>query len=160
IRVMPGTAIRQVITIHRGEYNVLQPHEVDGLRHVLRLISIEPAARVARVDGTEPARTRTHGAHQHDGGRARVPALTDVRALRFFATRGETVLAHAALHSRKPLTRRRLRTQPGRLASERGRAAATAGLDAVADCRKALRSEVLFPAACLRKLGHDRDSLE
>ena len=101
VRVVLRAAVRQVVAIHRREHDVLEAHELDGVRDVLRLLGIEPAARVAGIHRAEAAGARAHRAHQHDGGRAGVPALADVRALRFLADRGEPMLAHDALHGRE-----------------------------------------------------------
>ena len=106
-----------------------------------RLVGIEPAARIAGIDGAEAAGARAHRAHQHDGGGAGVPALADVGALGFFAHGGEAVLAHGAAHEVVARAGRRRRLEPARLAG-RGWSRSQPSpprLLAVADRREALR---------------------
>ena len=91
---MRRAAVGQVVAIDRGEHHVLQLISCTVRRGVGRLLRIEPAARIAGVHGAEAAGARAHLAHQHDRGRAGVPAFTDVRALGFLAHRGEPMLAH------------------------------------------------------------------
>ena len=81
---------------------------------VLGLFGVEPAARIARVDRAETAGARAHGAHQHDGGGAGVPALADVRALGFLAHRREPVLVHDALDRAEARAHRQLRARSTR----------------------------------------------
>jgi hypothetical protein len=114
---------------------------------VLRLFSIKPAARIAGIDCAETAGARAHRAHQHDGRGARVPALTDVRALGFLAHGRQPVFAHRAAHEIVALTRCHLGLQPRRLAGQAVAIGVRARLNAVLDGGKALRRQVLLAAA-------------
>src|ERR1019366_1753755 len=122
-------------------------HQRDAGGDLLRLIGVEPAARVAGINGAEAAGTGAHRAHQHDGGGARVPALADIRTLRLLAYGGEAVPAHRAAHEIVALTCRRPGTQPVRLAAQGLPIGRGARLDAVLDGAKALRRQVLLAAA-------------
>src|SRR5689334_24123306 len=113
---MLRATVGQIITIHRRQHDVLELHELDAARGVLRFLGVEPASRIAGVYAAKTAGPRAHRAHQHDGGSARVPAFTDVRTLGFFANRRETVLGHDAFHRAEAGTHRQLRADPGRLA--------------------------------------------
>ena len=77
--VVPRPAVRQVVPVDGREDHVLEAHQLHGTGGVVRLLRVEPAPGIARVDGTEAARPRAHVAHEHDRGRAGVPALADVR---------------------------------------------------------------------------------
>ena len=94
IGVMARAAVGQVVAIDGRQHDVAKAHELDGARRVRDFVGIEPAARIARVDGAELARARADLAHQHDRRRAVVPALADVRADRFLADGREPMLAH------------------------------------------------------------------
>src|SRR5256885_11353162 len=108
-------AVGEVVTIDRGQHHVAEPHQLHGVRGVLGLVGVEPAVRIARVHGTEPAGARAHRAHQHDGRGARVPALTDVGTLRLLADRGEAVLPDERPDAGEGSAGRRLRLEPRRL---------------------------------------------
>ncbi len=115
-RIVRRAAVRQVVAIDRGQHHVFEPHELDRARHVLRLLGIEPAARIAGIDRTEAAGAGANRAHQHDGGGAGVPALADVRALRLLADRAQPVLAHDLLDRTECGAGGQRRAQPRRLA--------------------------------------------
>src|SRR5690606_24137755 len=142
--VVAGAAVGQVVAVDRRQHDVLQVHELDGPRRVLGLVGVEPAARVARVDGAELTRARADVAHQHDRGRAVRPALADVRAHRLLADGREPVRAHRGAQLLVALARRDARLEPRRLRRARPRAAVGAVLDAVADGREALLGAVLL----------------
>src|SRR5688500_575428 len=91
---MRRAAVIEIVAVDGGAHDVPESHQLHAARDVRGLFEIEPAAWIAGVDRAEAAGARAHRAHQHDGGRARVPAFADVRALRLFAYGGETVLAH------------------------------------------------------------------
>src|SRR3546814_2517105 len=81
--IMPRSAIGEVIAVDRRKYDVLEPHQLDGLGDIFGFERIEPAMRVARADRAELAGARTHRAHQHERRRAPPPAFGDVRTLGF-----------------------------------------------------------------------------
>ena len=154
-------AVGKIVAIDRGQHDVLQAHQLHGPGAVRGLVGIEPATRIAGVDGAEAASTRAHRAHQHQRRGARIPALADVRTLGLFAHGGKTVLAHGGAHSVERLARRHGRAQPLRLATDRQGARSGRGLDAVLDRREALRGAVLVAAARLRlRCGYDRNAFE
>ena len=104
-RVMRRAAVRQVVPIDRREHHVLEPHELDRARHVLRLLGIEPPPRIAGVDRAEAAGPGAYGAHEHDGGGAGIPAFADVGALRLLADGAQPMIANDLF--RRPRRRHR-----------------------------------------------------
>ena len=110
--------IRQVVAIDRRQHDVLEAHQLHGARGVGGFVGVEPAARVAGVDGAETAGARAHLAHQHDRRGARVPALADVRALGFLAHGGEAMVAHGLLDGLEAGARRQRCPQPAGLAAD------------------------------------------
>ena len=146
-REVRGAAVGQVVAIHRRQHDVLELHQLHGARGIGRFVGIEPATRVAGIDGAEAAGARADLAHQHDRGGAGIPALADVRALRFLADRGEAVFAHGLLDRFEAATRRHRCPQPAGLAARRRhRRARRSGLDAVTDRRKPLGGLVFLAA--------------
>src|SRR5690606_36972447 len=105
-RVVAGAAVGQIVAVDGRQHDVFQAHELDGARRVLDLVRVEPAARVARVDGAELTRARADLAHEHDRGRAVRPALADVRAHRLLADGREPVRAHRRAQLLVALARR------------------------------------------------------
>ena len=110
--VVAGAAIRQIIPVDRSQHDVFELHQLDTAGGVLRLVRIQPAMRITGIDGAETAGAGANRAHEHDRGGARIPALTDVRALRLLADGGEAVLLHDAFDGLKARARRRLGPQP------------------------------------------------
>jgi hypothetical protein len=64
---------------------VLEPEPRDGLGHVRGLVGIDARLGLPAVDVAEAAVTGAGLAEDHERRRARIPALVDVRAARFFA---------------------------------------------------------------------------
>ena len=154
-REMRGAAVRQVVAIHRGQHDVAEAHQRNRARGVRGLVGVEPAARIAGVHRAEAAGARAHRAHEEERRRAGIPALADVRAMRFFADRAEAVLAHGLPQHLVARSGRERGTQPARLLARRERQRARALLDAVANRRKTLgRDEFL---ATLRGTRLDLD---
>ena len=60
VGVVARAAVGQIVAIDGRQHDVAKAHELDGARRVRDLVGIEPAARVARVDGAELARARAH----------------------------------------------------------------------------------------------------
>ena len=96
--VMSRTAVLQIVAIDRSEHDVLELHKRDAGGDIARLLGVQPAVRIAGIDGAEPAGTRADLAHHHDGGGAGIPTLADIRALGLFAHRGQAMLAHGLAH--------------------------------------------------------------
>jgi hypothetical protein len=59
-------------------------------------------------------------AEDHEGRGAVLPALADIRAVRFFADRMEVQIAHQVLQADVVLSTRRLHFEPGRLSVGKG----------------------------------------
>ena len=89
---MAGATVGQIVAIHGGQHDVLELHQLDAAGGVLRLVRIQPTMRIAGIDRAEAAGSRADRAHEHDGGRAGIPALTDVRALCLLAHGSQAVL--------------------------------------------------------------------
>ncbi len=94
LRDVRGTAVGQVVTVDTRQHDVIEsppaqtqssrlssvsPHNstslhwtrcayglVNGLRHLLRLITVQRCGRFARLDSAEAATARARVAHQHD----------------------------------------------------------------------------------------------
>ncbi|MNQ93149.1 hypothetical protein D3C85_1085990 [compost metagenome] len=111
-----GTAVAQIVAVHRGDDHVFQPHLLDGERQLLRLFGIQ-CQRAAVGHVAEGAAAGADGAHDHEGGRAVVEALRQVGAGGLFTYRVQLVLAQGALDMLDLLARRRqLDPHPVRLA--------------------------------------------
>jgi hypothetical protein len=145
--VVGGAAVRQIIAIDRGQHDVVELHQIDRACDILGFFGVEPAARVAGIDGTEPAGARADCSHEHDRRRARVPALADIRAFRLFADRAQAMLFDDFLDGRKSRAACEGRAQPRGFAARRGRCRRSGALDAVLDRGKALGGRVLLAAA-------------
>ncbi len=91
-----GTAVTQVVAVHRGNHHVLQAQVGDGDGQVLRLVHIQwlgPAV----ADVTERAATGTDVTHDHESRGAAREALAQVRAGCLFADTVQLVLAQQLL---------------------------------------------------------------
>src|SRR5690606_30555857 len=87
---MPGPAVAQVVTVHRGDHHVIQFECRNGLCQVERLVRIE-RVRTAMTDVAERAAPRTLVAHDHESRSALAEAFANVRAGRFLAYRYQIV---------------------------------------------------------------------
>lgn len=74
-----GTAVAQIVAVHRGDDHVFQPHLLDGECQLLRLVRIQ-RQRAAVGHVAEGATTGADGPHDHEGGGAVVEALGQVGA--------------------------------------------------------------------------------
>ena len=83
-------AVGKVVTVHRRDDGVLQPHLLHALRQAPRLVEIEPGG-LARRDGAICARPRADVAQYHERSRPPLPASADVGAVRLLAHRMQTV---------------------------------------------------------------------
>ena len=83
--VVRGTAVGQVVSINRCDDDIFKPHQLYGTRGVSRLIGIQPAFWVARIDGTETTRPCTYRAKHHDRRCPGIPAFADIRTHSLFA---------------------------------------------------------------------------
>ena len=95
---MRRAAVGQVISVHRGDDDVVQTEVFDHQRNVARFFGIE-GQRLAFVDGAEPTAARAGVAENQERRRLVAPALADVRAARLLANRVQVFLAHEALEA-------------------------------------------------------------
>ncbi len=89
-------SIAQVVTIHRGDDNVLELQVSYGNRQIVRLLRIKrlrsPVPHIA-----ERAATCADVAHDHERGGTTRKALSQIRTGRFFAHAVQTMLAQQLL---------------------------------------------------------------
>ena len=90
--------IGQVVARHCGNHRMGQAHLDDGVGHPTRLVKVD-RIRAASIDETEPTRSSTAVAVDHEGGRSVVPAVRDVGTARLLAHRGQPLLAHQRPHA-------------------------------------------------------------
>ena len=94
-----GAAVGQVVAADAGDDDVLEAHDGDGLGDAARLVGVVPV-RAAGLDGAEAAGPGAGVAEDHDGRRALLPALADVRAAGLLADGVERLAAHEVLELR------------------------------------------------------------
>src|SRR5581483_3238714 len=82
-----GPAIGDVVTVDRGDDDVLQLHLRRRLGDTKRLEGVRRRVRLAGVDVAVPARARARVAEDLERRGAAAPALGDVGAARLFADR-------------------------------------------------------------------------
>jgi hypothetical protein len=110
-RERAGAEVLEVITIDRGDDDVVELHGVDGVGELIGLLRIKGEGRAMRHVAVG-ARARADVAHDHERRRAVVPALADVGAVRFLADRMQTEVAHQALDAHVALRAGRANLQP------------------------------------------------
>src|ERR687894_630811 len=91
-----GPAIREFIAIHAGDHGVLEAHLLCGVGDAVGLVEVELGG-LAGQNGAEPARAGADVAEDHEGRRAVVPTLPDVRAAGLLADGVEVQAAHGLL---------------------------------------------------------------
>src|SRR5207253_11328115 len=91
-----GAPILELVAVDRGDDGVLEAHPLDRFRHPNRLAQVEHA-RPTGLHRAEAAGPGTGVAQDHEGGRARVPALADVGAARLLTDGVQVEPAHDAL---------------------------------------------------------------
>mmetsp|Transcript_23560 Transcript_23560/g.73942 ORF Transcript_23560/g.73942 Transcript_23560/m.73942 type:complete len:259 (-) Transcript_23560:266-1042(-) len=113
-REVVRAAVGHVVAVDAREHHVLDTPARDGFRRVERLGVIRRRRRLRRFHGAEAAAPGARVAEQHDGSRAAVPALADVRALRLLADRREPQLPHRGLElpKRRVVAARRGHAEP------------------------------------------------
>ena len=93
---MLGTAVAQIVTIYRGNDDVIEAHRGDGARQFLWLVGIERIrATVAHI--AEGTAAGTDVTHDHEGGRALAKTLVDIGAGRFFTHGVQLVVPQGVL---------------------------------------------------------------
>ena len=119
-REVSGTAIAQVVPVHRGDDDIAQTHGGNGLGQVVGFGRVgRPGAAVRHV--AERAAAGADIPEDHEGGGAVVEALPEIRAIGLLADRGELCLAQESPDPRDLRTRRNLGTNPRGLAQHLGR---------------------------------------
>ena len=108
---MPAPPSGLIVAIDRRDDRVLQRHLLDRLADAARLVDVE-RGRLAVRDRAVGAGARADVAEDHEGGRAVVPALADVRAVRVLADGVELEVAHDAAQPEVVLRPRRAHLQP------------------------------------------------
>src|SRR5207248_9812191 len=86
-RVVSGALVLDVVTVDRGDHDVLQAHLLRGLSEAQGLERVDRLTRPARVDVAVATGARAGLAEDLEGRGPAAPALGDVRAARLFADR-------------------------------------------------------------------------
>jgi hypothetical protein len=110
----PRAAVGEVIAVHRGDHHVLQAEFPHGVPHALGLLTVLPGG-LAMSHRAVPAVPRTDIAEDHERRRRILPALADVRAMRFLAHRVQVPLPHQTLQSDVVRASGRAHLEPRRL---------------------------------------------
>ena len=117
-REMAGTAVGQVVAIHRGDDDMLQAEPGHGVGDPRGLAGVQ-RERLAGAYVAERAGAGAGVAHDHHGGVALRPALADVGAGGFLADRVQAVFAHQGAGLVVDRMGGRLHPDPGGLALDR-----------------------------------------
>src|SRR5690606_3487211 len=104
-------AIRQIITVHAGDDDVLELQVLDRVRDPPGLVPVQLGRHAVR-DRAVFARTRAYITEDQERGRPGFPALADVRAARLLAHRVETLATHQPLEPEVVRPARRAHLQP------------------------------------------------
>ena len=107
-------AVREIVAIDRGDDDVIEIEGADRAGDALGLRAIRRGGPSVR-DRAVRAGARADVAENHEGRRAVIPALADVRALRFLADRVQLEAAHQPLQPQIARRSRRADLQPLRL---------------------------------------------
>jgi hypothetical protein len=91
---MLGTAILDIVAIHRSDDNVVQTKFGNRIRHATRFKDIQGLWRFASRDIAKRAGPRTDFAHNHHGRVPLAPAFANIWAPRLFADGYQFVAAH------------------------------------------------------------------
>ena len=147
---MSRATVDQIIPIDGSQNDIFQVHDAHRLRRVLRLLRIHSPARITGIHGTEPACPGTNVAHEHDRGRAAIPALADVRTKRFLTNRTQTMHPDIAPHLRETPSRRQPHTKPRRLSVIGFRISLATPANTIFNRRKSACGPILFAASDYR----------
>jgi hypothetical protein len=107
-------AVLAIVPVYAGDYGVLEPERSRGLGHTPRLVEIQRQGG-ALPHRAETAPARADVAEDHERRRAVMPALTDVRAVRFLTDSVQVELAHELLEPEVVWAARRAHLEPARL---------------------------------------------
>src|SRR5215468_6370960 len=94
-----GAAIREIITIHRCDHDVLELEIAHGSADALGLLAVLPRGTTMR-NGAIAAVARADVAQDHEGRGRVLPALADVGAVRLLTDRVQARVAHQPLQSK------------------------------------------------------------
>ena len=94
-----GAAVGQVVAVHRGDDDVLQPEPGHGVGDAERFVGVERAGQAGAHVAEAQARVQVSPMIIMVAWRC-APALADVGAGGFLADRDQAVLAHQARGSR------------------------------------------------------------
>jgi hypothetical protein len=78
------TTVGQIIAIDGGQNHVVQIHSGNGFRHLLGFIGVESLSPFGRFHSTKATAPGTGISHEHKGGGAAPPALTQIGTTRLF----------------------------------------------------------------------------
>jgi hypothetical protein len=109
------TAVAQIITIDRGNHNILQPHGFNRIRQVPRLFGIKRIWTTV-ADIAKWAAPSAYVAHDHESGSPAFEAFADIRAIRFLAHRMQMILAQDRFQAQHFTRAGKFSTNPLRLA--------------------------------------------
>src|SRR3989449_6781435 len=110
-----SAAVGEIVAIHRRDHDVLETELADGASHALGLLAVLPRRSPVR-DRTVAAVPRAHVAQDHEGGGRVLPALADIRTVRFLAHGMQVGVAHEPLEPEVIRPAGRAHLQPRRLA--------------------------------------------
>ncbi len=101
----------KIVTVHRSDHHVLEPHALDSLGEASGLERIESGGG-PMGDSAIGAVSGAHVAQDHERGGLVLPTLPDVRTAGFLAHGVEAELPHHPLEVRVAWTARRLDLEP------------------------------------------------
>ncbi len=93
LREDPRPPVVEIITVHAGEYGVLQTHCGNRRGGTGGLVAVD-LTRPSRLDIAEGTGTGAQIAEEHQRGRALAPTFMDVRTARLLAHRVEALFSH------------------------------------------------------------------
>ena len=94
---MCRATVEQVVTVHRGDDDVVQADVAHGFGEMRRLHRVKRVGATV-ADVAEGAAAGADVAHDHEGGGVVAKAFADVRAGGFFADAVQFLLAHDGFH--------------------------------------------------------------
>jgi hypothetical protein len=115
-----GPTIGKVVAIHHRYDYILEFHQAGTLRHLSWFFRVKPAIWVAGLHIAEPASTGAGISENHEGRCVGIPALRDIRTLRFFANGVQFTVAQVALDIEVGFPRWNWGFQPSGLGNMKG----------------------------------------
>ena len=114
-----GPVVGEIVAVDGGDHRVLQAHPLDLVCDAQRLERVVPG-RLAGLDVAEAAAAGADVAEDHEGRRAALPALADVRAVRLLADGVQVVGLDRLLQAAVGRPAGGGNLEPGRLAGAEG----------------------------------------